>query len=339
MFFIKNLVIIILLLTVISSCSSVEVREDRDPAYLDVGYLSVETTLCNQTTSGINICYFKDGQKTEGLNLKIQGIIDGEMSVYGGICGVDRNIRYVDNGVVEIPLSSIFGDFFDREESCTITVDVYLDPIKGSDISLRGRRGKIIFEILPDFADDFPKSVVTDGKYNFGLQLRVTPSLSDKVARDIPRWMAIDLGEGTAGDYRIQGCDFEIEDRFENGSNIFIDLKSLLEKIKRSCKMQFAAVTDSGKAYYWVYYVNIFKVEAIILPAPIITFKKKSGSTFICVEASEATTSLTSINNTYLNDNKLCVKYIEDTDYFIRTITVNRNSLTLFRNGETIWTL
>lgn len=282
-------------------CGGTETQPEPDttPAYSEVNYLSVETSICGSYAFGLNGCYIPEGSQAKSYTLRVQGFAKGTITVMG--CSREIKRRYSQNQVISIPLDDLYEKAtLVRTDSCTFRVIVAPDYIEGSEDKIYPRIGKVIIEV-------HAKGVVPL-KRPMGAQYRETNSI-------IP--VVIDL-PSAEGEFLFTGCGSEYRGQFFGGRATLPAFD-----LKRDCLYVIGFRSTTGERYLWSHYVSVYKARTILLPR----VAKSKTSTEFCVEGGPTTTFI-ALNNDWANSNRICADL--PGPYRIRTFTVKRNSYEYF---------
>lgn len=283
-------------------CGGTETQPEPDttPAYSEVNYLSVETSICGTYAFGLNGCYIPEGSAAKGYSLKVQGFAKGTITVLG--CSKEVKRRYSQNQLIAIPLDDLYEKAaLSRSDSCTFRVIVAPDYIEGSTDKIFPRLGKVTIEVHA--------KGVTPLKRPMGQQVRESNSIIPVVI-DVP---------STEGEFLFSGCGSEYRGQFFNG-------KATLPAfdLKKDCLYVIGFKAATGERYLWSHYVSVYKAKTILLPR---VAKFKSSSEF-CIEAGPTTTFI-ALNNEWSNSNRICADL--PGPFRVRTFTVKRNSYEFVR--------
>jgi hypothetical protein len=326
-----RLLIIMLSLTLLgASCNGYKVRPDHAPDYIGNGYLSAETEICGSYRAGINGCHFRENSPTDGKFLYVQGVRDGEIAIYSRKCRVDESYRYTKNAKLAIPLSDIFGTTFEKEEACTLNVEVYPDFIADSEIPVFGRRAKVWMDVIQ--SDAVVPAVSTESNQPHGVQIR--KQARKNTVKLIPRFLDVEFPIGFKGKWQVVDCVGTAKESTFEGTKLRVDLDPFYAQ-EASCRLQFAAVSEDRKIYIWNFYVQAFHKDLVKFPPPEISLSDNDSA--LCAKSSPSVTTFTAINDEYANDDVACVDYSPEKLYYIRAFTVKRNSVSAYQGGKILW--
>lgn len=315
-------VLIIPFLTIFFFNSCLFLVDDRSPAAIEKGFLSLEVDVGDPPNGdpilGSAQRYFPAGSQTLDHTLKIMTLGEGELQFSG--CGYDRKILHSNFEIITIDLKSIFGDFFDANETCILSiVDTYkFQEQEKQAIIVYPVKARIAFFITDKKPLTFPiEAVFTNEEIGVsGSQLRES-ELPHLVHAKTPvnggKFVTICGNSSQQGNY----------------STSMIDILFERKTIENSCLHLIGVKPSSGNEMAGAYFLNVFKKDYVDLAPPKIEKTDKK----ILVHGAD-TVSFIIINDKVFNQQKAEVDVVPGI-YKFKTITSKgRATLTFGKVGR-----
>ena len=128
-----------LLILLLQGCATVRVIDVAAPPSLE-NYPSAEFSFNQTRYVGLGAASVEKGTSLSVLNLEIQGYLDGTVNVVSKACKVDLSRTYLNNAVVQVPISG------DANESCVFSILV----LPKSDVApIKPLKGEFLLKVVP----------------------------------------------------------------------------------------------------------------------------------------------------------------------------------------------
>lgn len=105
------------LLTVVTGCGTMKLREDPVIPAAVAGYPTLEFSACGKTYHGLGVCYLNRGEAFDSVELRVQGYFQGTGRVVSQACKLDYTFTYKDSELIRIKLPNS-----EPEKNCAVNI-------------------------------------------------------------------------------------------------------------------------------------------------------------------------------------------------------------------------
>lgn len=266
-----SILIGLLSIAVLTSCGTAPPVADPNPPTIDMGHKRVETSICGRWSVGENGCIFPEG-RISGV-LKIYRIWEGELTITGQGCGVDKSITYPNSGGewIDIDLRDLVGSSI--EEDCFLNI-IQFPKFKGQDqtqFPVRGINGSVLLGVCP-----------AGVKCSYSSEQRRAGSSTPTWSPNVP----------ASGQYLLRGCGKEIVPATQYAEPLKLDLKAKWPggyptEGKVGCTFILAVRGDDGQKLKTYRRIWFYKKGAILLPAPAIEEDKFTADSTVSLSIAD----------------------------------------------------
>lgn len=166
----SRLPFVFILIMISTSCCTGHLNDDPSQPAISANYMTAELITCGKRSLGTATCGARLGDEVE---LKVQGIYQGEMRAVSTACNLDKSLSYSMNELVSFKFPLI-------NKRCLVTVTVFPDyPISmRNDVVVYGLRGVVAFRSQE--GTDFYMHTQQTGDTTIHQTLRVPVKAQDK---------------------------------------------------------------------------------------------------------------------------------------------------------------
>ena len=304
----------------LAACAS-KLIKDPAPASIDTGFQRVETMVCERHDIGENGCALKEGN-LKNEELWIYGVLQGEITIIGANCGVNKVMNYTWNEKdpwVKLKLDELIGA--DKiADDCVLSIYQKVN-FPGSDqttFPIRGMEGTVTLGTCPAGVDCSAVFYVEQLKHH----------------DHIPEWLPI---TAKSGSYIVQGCGQVVVPVTKFNAPLKLDLMKLWPggyptDPKKGCLFIMGVKGDDGTLQKIYHKTWIYNDGNIKMAEPSVTF---DGSKVSFVGDQYA--SLTIVGSKAVNAHSGSYNPNAIGDY-LRFYTVQGRSIVVFvKDGKITW--
>lgn len=308
-----RLAIVILSLAFLTSCGVAPPVKDPNPPSIDMGHKRIETVVCGNRAVGENGCVFPQGRVSG--QLKIYRIYEGQITITGQGCGVDRSIDYKQekgSEWIELDLADLVGDRL--ENDCVLSLYQFIN-FKGADnvpFPIRGMYGTVSLGTCPA-----------------GVSCSITVE-QRRAGSALPMWAPQVPGPGSL---IVQACGQNVvpESRYEKFS---MDVRSIWPggypaDGKTGCTLIAGVRADSGDRYKIYRRIWLYKKGTILLPTPAFDANSYQA---------DSSVSLTIIDGEVVRKSSGSYKPKPEGNVFRFYTAQGRSLVVMVKGGKVVWT-